>query len=465
MEPVGAPSTFAAQQRRRDCARNVLGAGDALVLMASNEQVRSRDTHFPFRQDSYFFYLTGWCEPDAIFYLDAEHAALFIPEQSPRDIVWSGKRRTPAQAAEFLGLAEVLPLSQADSLIPSWLENKRALHALFDSAYSNLLNERLALWRTRIRQRTRHGARAPSILQDAAFWLDEMRLLKDESEIALMRRAGQISAQAHLAALTACREGLREYEIEALLLAQFRRHGADCAPAYESIVATGASACTLHHPAGDAVLTDGQLLLMDAACEYRAYASDITRTYPVGGKFSAAQRELYECVLSAQEAAIAAVRVGATLEAVHQAALRTLSAGLMQLGLISSAGGVEAALQEKRVLPFFMHRTSHWIGLDVHDCGDTSAPGAVPRATRNDQGDVIWQRASRVLESGMALTIEPGLYIRAPEQVDSRFHNTGIRIEDTVVVTPTGCELLTRDVPVLATEIERLMSATGAGRK
>jgi len=284
-----------------------------------------------------------------------------------------------------------------------------------------------------------------------------MRLFKDAHEISIMRRAGEISAQAHRRAMAACRPGVREYELEAELLYTFRKHGAQ-GPAYGSIVAAGANACVLHYAAGNTIAHDGDLILIDAACELDGYASDITRTFPANGRFTPPQRELYDIVLAAQEAAIAATRPGATFDDPHNAALRVLSQGLLDTGIIDRAlfSSVDDVIAERAYAPFYMHRTSHWIGMDVHDCGDYRERGA----PRDAQGAL----PARTLRASMALTIEPGLYIRPAENVPERYWHIGIRIEDDAVVTPDGCELLTRDVPVKADEIEALMQdALAAG--
>jgi Xaa-Pro aminopeptidase len=301
-----------------------------------------------------------------------------------------------------------------------------------------------------VRAKGRSGVAAPAAAHDLLPLLDEMRLFKDNHEVSIMRRAGEISAQAHRRAMAACRPGVREYELEAELLYTFRKHGAQ-GPAYGSIVAAGANACVLHYAAGNTIAQDGDLILIDAACELDGYASDITRTFPANGRFTPAQRELYDIVLAAQEAAIAATRPGATFDDPHNAALRVLSQGLLDTGIVDKGlySSVDEVIAERAYAPFYMHRTSHWIGMDVHDCGDYRERGA----PRDAQGAL----PARTLRPSMALTIEPGLYIRPAENVPEKYWHIGIRIEDDVVVTADGCELLTRDVPVKADEIEALM--------
>jgi Xaa-Pro aminopeptidase len=297
--------------------------------------------------------------------------------------------------------------------------------------------------------------------------LDEMRLVKDAHEQATMRRAGQISAGAHIRAMARSAqmlrsgEEVREYHLEAELLHEFRVHGAQ-APAYGSIVAAGANACVLHYRADRGLVRDGELVLIDAACELDGYASDITRTFPANGRFTGPQRTLYELVLAAQEAAIAATRAGARFTDPHDAAVKVLAQGMLDVGLLdrNKVGSLHDVIEKRAYFPFYMHRTGHWIGMDVHDCGDYTEPGEVGQvSTRNDAltGDTIKDRPARILRVGMALTIEPGIYVRAADGVPEQFHGIGIRIEDDALVLAGGCELLTRDVPVGVAEIEALM--------
>jgi Xaa-Pro aminopeptidase len=332
---------------------------------------------------------------------------------------------------------------------------------------------------------------APSHLCDLNALLDEMRVLKDEHELTIMRRAGLISARAHMRALRACRPGAREYELEAELLYEFRRAGAQ-GPAYGSIVAAGANACVLHHPAGNAVIGDDELVLIDAACELEGYASDITRTFPANGRFSGPQRELYEIVLAAQQAAIDATKAGARFDAPHDAAVRVLSQGMLDTRLLdpNRHGSVDDVIDNHDYRRFYMHRTSHWLGMDVHDAGDYRDPDAAPDMNANagastgaggkspgatdavnvnangagagdtDTGASAARpstRPYRELRPNMTLTIEPGLYVRAADDVPPQYWNIGIRIEDCAIVTPRGCELITRDVPVRADDIEALV--------
>jgi Xaa-Pro aminopeptidase len=296
---------------------------------------------------------------------------------------------------------------------------------------------------------------APSNARNLLPLLDEMRLIKDEHEVAIMRRAASISAEAHRRAMQTCRPGMHEFEIEAELLYTFRRHGAQ-APAYGSIVAAGANACILHYPAGRAIAREGDLILIDAACELDGYASDITRTFPASGRFTPAQREIYDIVLAAQTAAINATRAGVSFDAPHEAAVRVLSQGLLDTGIIDKTryASVEDVIAEKAYQRFYMHRTGHWLGMDVHDAGEYRDHEGL----LDDQGARPWRK----LAAGMVVTVEPGLYIRAAEDVPERYRDIGIRIEDDALVTERGCELLTREVPVDADEIEALMREHGS---
>jgi Xaa-Pro aminopeptidase len=335
------------------------------------------------------------------------------------------------------------------------------------------LDARLQGWLQAVRAKARQGVLCPAQQRDACALLDEMRLIKDAHEQDTMRRAARISAQAHVRAMqTSARllragEDAREYHLEAELLHEFRRHGAQF-PAYTSIVAAGANACVLHYRADAAPLRAGELVLIDAGCELDGYASDITRTFPADGRFTGPQRALYDLVLASQDAAIAATQAGARFNAPHEAAVRVLSQGMLDLGLLNKNqhGGVDDVIAQRAYVPFYMHRTGHWLGMDVHDCGSYVEPGeSAPDADRPDPQTAsaasagVTQRPSRVLREGMALTIEPGIYVRPGEGVPEAFWHIGIRIEDDAIVTAQGCELISRDVPVKPDEIEALMRA------
>ncbi|MFM0625768.1 aminopeptidase P N-terminal domain-containing protein [Paraburkholderia xenovorans] len=460
-EPTIAIDVYRTRRERVLAALRALGGGVAIVPTAP-EALRNRDADYPYRHDSYFYYLTGFTEPEALLVLDASAApgepasVLFCREKNVERETWEGFRFGPDGARAAFGFDVAFAIGEIDTQLPRLLADKPSLHyALGASAQ---LDERVRGWLDAVRAQSRGGVAAPAAACDLIPLLDEMRLIKDDHELAIMRRAGQISAQAHRRAMAACHPGVREYELEAELLYTFRKYGAQ-APAYTSIVAAGANACVLHYPAGNAIAQDGDLILIDAACELDGYASDITRTFPASGRFTPAQRELYDIVLAAQQAAIDATRAGATFDDPHQAAVRVLSQGLLDTGIIERAkfATVDDVIAERAYAPFYMHRTGHWLGMDVHDVGDYRERGA----PRDEAGALPW----RTLQTSMTLTIEPGLYIRPTEGVPERYWNIGIRIEDDAIVTPTGCELMTRDVPVAADEIEALMQAARAAHE
>jgi Xaa-Pro aminopeptidase len=452
-EPTLAIDVYRKRRERVLAALRAAGGGVAIVPTAP-EVVRNRDADYPYRHDSYFYYLTGFTEPQGLLVLDASAGGsgpasiLFCRAKNEEREIWDGFRFGPEAAREAFGFDAAFAVEDIESQMPLILADKPALHYALGSSAD--LDEKVRRWLDAVRGKARSGVAAPAAAHDLLPLLDEMRLFKDSHELSIMRRAGQISAQAHRRAMAASFAGVREYELEAELLYTFRKHGAQ-GPAYGSIVAAGSNACVLHYAAGNTIARDGDLILIDAACELDGYASDITRTFPANGRFTPAQRELYDIVLAAQEAAVAATRPGAAFDDPHNAALRVLSQGLLDTGIVDRGlfSSVDDVIVERAYAPFYMHRTSHWIGMDVHDCGDYRERGA----PRDAQGTL----PSRTLHPSMALTIEPGLYIRPTENVPERYWHIGIRIEDDAVVTPNGCELLTRDVPVKADEIEALM--------
>jgi Xaa-Pro aminopeptidase len=428
---------------RRARLLKTLGEG-VLILATAPEVVRNRDTHYPYRFDSHFYYLTGFPEPEAVLVLIAgrrPRQILFCREKNPEREIWDGYRFGPAAAKEAFGFDAAYPYAHLDHRLPRLLENQPRLAYAFgaDGAW----DARVMGWINAVRGRSRAGVTAPATLTDAHALVDAMRLVKDHHEIALMQRAADISVQAHKAAMAVCKPGKGEWEIEAELLRTFRRHGCQ-APAYPSIVAGGANACVLHYVSNDQPLKDGDLLLIDAAGEYHGYAADITRTFPVNGRFSAPQKDVYEIVLAAQLAAIDAVRPGNTFNTPHEAALRVLTQGMVDLKLLQ--GEVDGLIESEAYKRFYMHRTGHWLGLDVHDAGEYRQPGSHGKR---------W----RTLEPGMALTVEPGFYIRPADDVPQAFHNIGIRIEDDVVVTDQGCKVLTAAAPKTVKDIEEAMHA------
>ncbi len=423
--------------------------GAVAVLGTAPEVPRNGDSDYPYRHDSHFYYLTGFAEPESCVVLVAaqgEHAArsiLFCREKNVEREIWEGFRFGPEAARAAFGFDEAYPIDELDARMADILADAPALYYALGSGAA--LDARVAGWLKAVRARGRTGVTAPQTTHHRLAMLDEMRLLKDEHEIALMARAGAISAQAHARAMRATRPGMFEYEIEAELLHEFRRNGAQF-PAYPSIVASGPQACVLHYNANNRRIEDGDLVLIDAGCELDGYASDITRTYPANGRFSDAQRILYELVLRAQGAALAAIVPGRPYSAIHDAAVRVLTEGMLDLGLLdrNKVGSLDEAIASRAYAQFYMHGTGHWLGMDVHDVGayrDVASP----------------DKPSRPLLAGMALTVEPGIYVRPGEGVPERFWNIGIRIEDDVVVTDAGCRILSADAPKEVAEIEEVM--------
>jgi Xaa-Pro aminopeptidase len=431
-------------RKRRERLAAAMGGGVAVVPTAP-ERIRNRDTHFPYRFDSHFYYLSGFAEPEAALVIVAGRSPrtlLFCRTRDEERETWDGFRYGPEAARERFAFDEAHPIEDLDEVMAALLENQPAL--FYPVGADSTWDLRATQWLNAVRARARAGVAAPERLQDVRTLVDEMRILKDEHEAALMRRAGRIGSAAHRRAMQATRPGRYEYEIEAELLYEFRRGGAQF-PSYWPIVAGGANACVLHYVANDAPLRDGDLLLIDAGCELDGYASDITRSFPVSGQFSPAQRDVYEIVLAAQLAAIAKVRPGARWNDPHDAAVRVLAQGLLDLKLLH--GSLEEALDKETYKRFYMHRTGHWLGLDVHDAGEYKRGGK-------------W----RALEPGMALTVEPGLYIRAGEGVPEALHDIGVRIEDDVLVGDAGCEVLSAETPKSIDDVEALMRDARSGR-
>ncbi len=412
-------------------------SGGGLALMpTSAEVVRNRDSTYPYRHDSYFYYLTGFPEPEAVVALVADDKGdrhvLFCREKHPERETWDGFRYGPDAAKDIFGFDEAHPIGELDRMLPDFASDRPALytpvgmHADWDRRVAATLNE--------VRSRVRTGVSAPDEIVDLRGTLDRMRLVKDAHELALMRRAGAISSEAHRRAMARARPGWHEYEVEAELAHEFLKNGAQSV-AYPSIVASGPNACVLHYRDNDRLMADGDLLLIDAGCEYRGYASDITRTFPVNGRFTGPQKDVYELVLAAQLACLDAVRPGAPFHDYHDVAERVLAQGLIDLKLIE--GPLDAALESGSYKRFYMHRAGHWLGMDVHDAG-----------LYQEKGESV------KLEPGMVLTVEPGLYIRAGDGVPAHFADIGVRIEDDVVVTADGIENLTGGTPKTVAEVE-----------
>ena len=428
------PSPFL---QRRQKLLATLGQGVAIIPTAP-EQVRNRDAHYPYRSDSYFHYLSGFPEPEAVLVLiagDQPRSLLFCREKNEEREIWDGYRYGPAKAAEIFGFDEAHSIASLDEKLPELLANQPELWMAlgFDAAW----DQRITTALNTVRSQTRAGKRAPETIRNIRAPLDEMRLIKDSVELDIMAQAARISAAAHRRAMTFTRPGCFEYEIEAELLHEFRRQGSPF-PAYSSIVAAGAHACVLHYVENNGQVKDGDLILIDAGCELEGYASDITRCYPANGRFSGPQRDIYQLVLNAQASAEQATRPGKHFMAPHEAAVQVLAQGLVDLKLLS--GSLDEVMEKESYKRFYMHRTSHWLGMDVHDAGEYK------------DGEQ-WKQ----LLPGMVLTLEPGCYIRPADDVPEAFWNIGVRIEDDAVVTDSGCRLLTRDVPVAIDEIEALM--------
>lgn len=435
------------QQRRAQLLQK-MHAGIAIIPTAA-EAIRNRDSHYPYRFDSYFYYLTGFTEPESVLILIAGDAAKGEPAKSilfcrDKDIereIWDGFRYGPEAAQTQFGFDEAHTIQQLDALMPELLANQSQL--FYSLGADQDWDARVTSWLNIVKNKARMGISAPQSILDVRQLVDVQRLIKTPFEIDLMRRSADIATAAHNRAMrfvvgNQSNSCLMEYAVEAEFLHEFYRNGAQ-SPAYTSIVAGGANACTLHYNANNAALKNGDLLLIDAGCELDGYASDITRTFPVNGKFSAPQRDLYELVLSAQLAAIEAAKPGNHWNAPHEAALNVLVQGFIDFKLCQ--GSVEEVLENGSYRQFYMHRTGHWLGLDVHDAGEY----------KDKNGD--WA----ILEAGNTLTVEPGCYVRPAENVPEHFWNIGIRIEDDVLITPTGNEVLTHKAVKSVADIEQLM--------
>jgi len=433
------PKEFA--RRRKQLMR--MARPDAIVIVAAApERVRNNDAHYPYRQDSDFHYLTGFAEPDAVLALvpgrSPSETILFCRERNPERERWDGVRVGTEGAVAALGMDDAFPIEDIDEILPGLIEGRSRVYYHFGRDTD--FDLKLIGWVNRVRELVRSGAKPPHEFVALSHLLHDLRLYKSRNELRLMRKSAKIAADAHVRAMRATRPGMNEHEVEAELLHAFRSQGA--VPSYVPIVGGGANACVLHYRANNAVLAEGDLLLIDAGAEYQCYASDITRTFPVNGRYSEAQRALYDIVLAAQLEGIDEVRAGHSFNAYHDAAVRTITKGLCKIGLLS--GSVEKNLREHTYRKFYMHKTGHWLGLDVHDAGDYRVDGEF-----------------RVLEPGMVVTVEPGLYV-APDLkgVPAKFRGIGIRIEDDVVVTTGAPEVISAGVPKDADEIEALMASS-----
>ena len=469
VSPIDSQQIYAA---RRAHVALQLGDGGIAIIPTAPEYSRNRDSGYLYRHDSYFYYLTGFTEPNATLVITADgKTTLFCAPKDMAREIWDGYRLGPDAAVPALGVDEAYPASEQNARIGKMMENRTTVWYPF--AIHAGLEGTVAKWLNAVRARVRYGALVPEQQRDLCAILDEMRMIKDAHEATILRRAGRISARAHILAMqrsaNMLRAGqdVREYHLDAELLQAFREYGSQC-PAYGSIVAAGANACVLHYRADAAPVKSGDLVLIDAGCELDGYASDITRTFPANGKFTGPQRALYDLVLASQDAAIAVAKPGKRFNDMHDATVAVLAQGMLDLGLLdkNQVGGVQDVIENRNYFQFYMHRTGHWMGMDVHDCGSYVEPSEVGQVhERRDplSGEQILNRPSRILHPGMLSTIEPGIYVRPAAGVPEQFHNIGIRIEDDALITDTGCELLTRDVPVKADEIEALMR-DGAAR-
>lgn len=427
-------------QARRDTFMQAIGNAVAIIPSAPVRN-RTADLDFEYRQDSDFYYLTGFKEPESVLLLAPHHpehkVVLFVRPRDPERETWDGRRAGTEGAVRDYGADAAYPITEIDQILPLYLENQQTLYYRFgkDAAF----DARVMQWLSAVRAKARAGVSAPTHLVDPSELLHEARLIKGPEEVALMRQSAAIAAEAHVRAMETARPGMFEYELQAEIEYVFKKRGA-MGPSYGSIVGAGDNGCILHYVENNAEMKDGDLVLIDAGAEYAFYASDITRTFPVNGRFSPAQRELYEIVLQANLEAIAHVKPGNSFQSIHDVAVRVLTEGLVRLGILK--GDVSELIESGAYRRFYMHKTSHWLGIDVHDVGSYKVDGE-------------W----RALKPGMVLTVEPGLYIPdGSEGVDSKYWGIGIRVEDDVLVTESGHEVLTLGVPKTVEEIEALMA-------
>ena len=428
--------------KRRKALMEKMSPNSIAILASAPVTVRNRDVEHPFRQDSDFYYLSGFDEEHSVLVLipGREHGeyVLFCQEKIKEQEIWTGRRVGPEAAPDTLCCDDAFPITDIDDILPGLIEGK-------DRIYANLgtspeFDQKLMQWVNHIKAQVRSGATPPHEFSALDHLLHELRLVKSPAEVEVMRHAAEISAEAHTRAMQTVRPGMREYQLEAEIMQIFMAAGSRW-PAYPSIVGSGDNGCILHYTRNDDVINDGELVLIDAGCELDYYASDITRTFPSNGRFSEPQRALYQLTLDAQYAAIEATKPGNHWNQPHEAAVQVLVEGLVELGLLE--GSVDELIESQAYRQFYMHKTGHWLGMDVHDVGEYRVDGE-------------W----RTLQPGMVLTIEPGLYV-APDDdsVDEKWRGIGIRIEDDVVVTEEGCDILTKDVVKEIADIEALMSA------
>lgn len=426
--------------KRRQHLMDIMGPDTIAVLPNAPVANRNRDVDYPYRSDSNFHYLTGFDEPESVLVLipGREHGEyiLFCRERDLDKEIWDGYRAGQDGAINNFGADDSYPISDLDDILPGLLEDKEKVYYTMGNQPS--FDQHMVSWLNHLRQASRSGKHSPTEIIELEHCLNELRLFKSSQEIKAMKQAAKASVQAHIRAIQFTKPGKWEYEVEAEIIHEFMKHGCR-SPAYPSIVGGGENGCILHYIENNAKLKNNDLLLIDAGAEYECYAGDITRTFPINGKFSPAQAALYQVVLDAQKAAIAAVKPGNHWNQPHEVAVEVLTQGLVDLGILK--GDVTQLIEDAAYREFYMHRTGHWLGMDVHDVGDYKVGGE-------------W----RLLEPGMVLTVEPGLYIRDQAHVDKKWHFTGIRIEDDVLVTKDGCEVLTEAAPKEIDEIEALMA-------
>jgi len=431
--------------RRRKALMAQMEPNSIAILPAAAVAIRNRDVEHVYRQDSDFQYLSGFPEPEAVVVLipgrEYGEYVLFCRERNPERELWDGLRAGQEGAIRDFGASDAFPINDIDDILPGLIEGRDRVYSAMGS--NPEFDRHLMEWINVIRSKAHLGAQPPNEFVALDHLLHDMRLYKSAAEIKVMRGAAEISARAHVRAMQACRAGLHEFSLEAELDYEFRKGGAKM-PAYGSIVASGRNACILHYQQNDATLKEGDLVLIDAGCEIDCYASDITRTFPVSGTFSPEQKAIYELVLKSQQAAFDAIGPGKHWNQAHEATVQVITAGLVELGLLQ--GDVDTLIEQEAFKAFYMHRAGHWLGMDVHDVGEYKVGGE-------------W----RVLEVGMALTVEPGIYVAPDNQnVAKKWRGIGVRIEDDVVVTRQGCEILSGGVPKTVAEIEALMAAAKA---
>lgn len=434
------PATADEFSKRRKRLMQMMGKGAIAILPTAPVSIRNRDVEHPYRPDSDFYYLTGFKEPESVAIIIPKRKQaefiLFCRERDPKAEIWTGRRAGLEGAKSMYNADDAFPITDIDEILPGLLENcERVFYTMGNDPQ---FDQRVIGWVNQLRGKARSGVHTPGEFVALDHLLHDMRLFKSREEIKIMKQAAAVSAQAHIRAMQICRPGMMEYEIEAEFVHHFHKNG--CATAYSSIVGGGANACILHYVDNDQPVKDGDLLLIDAGAEKDFYASDITRTFPVNGRFNQEQKAIYNLVLAAQQAAIDQIKPGNHWNQPHVAAVKTLTKGLIKLGLLKGSAG--NLIKDEAYRQFYMHRTGHWLGMDVHDVGDYKV------------GEE-W----RVLEPGMVLTVEPGLYIAGGQKkVAKKWWDIGVRIEDDVLVTKSGCEVLTAGVPKTVPEIEAIMA-------